>query len=170
MINFSRNQIRTTNLSKNQRTKSQSDCQLVARGSLCSQNLGKMWIRVTELAVLVLWAEHVSGGGGGGLHKGESCANSWHHEGALLTGPFVQCTPKKTFCNFALLVSRPLPVICQRMMSMVIDGSCECTCVRDPSIDSAKEVCSRLMKKPSPSKRNTLWSEEQISAAEQIAM
>ena len=108
-----------------------------------------MWIRVTELAVLVLWAEHVSaGGGGGGLHKGESCANSWHHEGALLTGPFVQCTPKKTFCNFALLVSRPLPVICQRMMSMVIDGSCECTCVRDPSIDSAKEVCSRLMKKP----------------------
>ena len=87
-----------------------------------------MWIRVTELAVLVLWAEHVSAGGGGGLHKGESCANSWHHEGALLTGPFVQCTPKKTFCNFALLVSRPLPVICQRMMSMVIDGSYECTC------------------------------------------
>ena len=105
-----------------------------------------MWIRVTELAVLVLWAEHVSAGGGGGLHKGESCANSWHHEGALLTGPFVQCTPKKTFCNFALLVSRPLPVICQRMMSMVIDGSCGCTCDDRfclGSLFKIDEVCPR---------------------------
>ena len=50
-----------------------------------------MWVRVTRVAVLVLWAEHVSGG----LHKGELCKYLALISPLFFSAIFLDCIPRK---------------------------------------------------------------------------